>query len=407
MMTAQSAVDTDVATQTHCLSTGSLDLEVHSQDMAGLYKIAERQNPKRAFLFVSTVLGRHIPVKPRDHRAVLDILARKVMPLMLQGPAFVMGYAETAVGIGAGVYDSLRSRIGSDRLGYLHTTRHPVPGEEVWFSIEEGHSHATDHFIMKPMGGVCHSGPSATLILVDDETTTGSTFEQLALGLKKNGAEFGRIILVTMTDWSSGDAVRRIRSSLGTDQVHAVSLLEGAWTWTQDPGVTPPALPVLKEPECPFWEPAFRLEHQSPRMGLKGRQMSNGMYLAMKLGLPRLKRDDRVLVIGSGEHVWQPFLYAEALAQDSVDVAFIATTRSPIMPGPVIEHKISFPDHFGIGLDMYLHNVDPDEWDRIVLFTETEASGVPEALRRGLGKGYVVDCHGTVSPMLPKGRCEK
>lgn len=393
--------------ENHKLSTGTLELAIQGSDRPELYRIAERQNPKRAFLFVSTILGRHIPVKPRDHRASLEALADRIAPLLLEGSAFVMGYAETAVGIGAGVFDVLRDKFGEDRFGYLHTTRHPVEGDDVWFTIEEGHSHATHHTIMRPRGGVCRPGPASTLVLVDDETTTGSTFAQLAEGLWQNGATFGRVILVTLMDWSAGRAEARLKETLGLDEIHSVSLLNGSWVWQPDEGVTPPALPAAGTPECPTWTPDPDTLYQAPRTGLKRREMSNGLYLAMKLKLPRLKKSEkRVLVIGSGEHVWQPFLYAEALCQEGIDTGFVATTRSPIMPGPVIRHKITFPDHFGIGLDMYLHNVNPDDWDRIVLFTETEASGVPEALRQGLGKGFIVDCHGDVSPMLSKD-CEK
>jgi hypothetical protein len=312
-----------------------------------------------------------------------------------------MGYAETAVGLGAGVFDCLRKEADENRFGYLHTTRHPAEGEDVWFSIEEGHSHATKHYIMKPRSGVCRPVSNATLVLVDDETTTGSTFAQLAKGLWDNGAKFGRVVLVTLTDWSNGQAEARLKEVLETENVFSVSLLNGSWTWTPDDSVPLPALPDAGTAECPQWTPDISMEYLSPRIGLKRREMSNGLYQAMKLKLPRLKKSEkRVLVIGTGEHVWQPFLYAEALADEGIDTGFIATTRSPIMPGPVIRHKITFPDHFGLGLDMYLHNVDPDKWDRIVLFTETEASGVPDALRRGLGKGFIVDCYGAVSPMM-------
>lgn len=53
----------------HRLTAGSLHLKADPDQPSGLFRIAERINPKRAFLFVSTVLGRHIPVAPKDHRA--------------------------------------------------------------------------------------------------------------------------------------------------------------------------------------------------------------------------------------------------------------------------------------------------------------------------------------------------
>ena len=57
------------------LEAGKLTLTLASHDGPELFRIAERINPKRAFLFVSTILGRHIPVKPTEHREALQALA--------------------------------------------------------------------------------------------------------------------------------------------------------------------------------------------------------------------------------------------------------------------------------------------------------------------------------------------
>lgn len=392
----------DSVDQTYHLSTGALTLSLKDEGNADLFRLAERQNPKRAFLFVSTVLGRHIPVDPKEHRKSLLNLAKKVSSELNSGPVLVMGYAETAVGIGAGVFDCLRNMKTDLQIGYLHTTRHPVPDQDVWFTIQEGHSHATEHSVMRPGPSLCRSGENATLVLVDDETTTGSTFAQLAGKLAENGMHFGRILLVTLTDWSDGNAVERVCEASGCDDVRAISLLDGTWTWKPDQDAILPSLPDSITAECPEWRPSTSQEMRSPREGIKGKEMSNGLYLAWKLKLPNLRKTDRLLVIGSGEHVWQPFLYAEACADDGIDVGFIATTRSPILPGPVIEHKITFPDHFGLGLEMYLHNVNPGDWDRIVLFTETGIDGVHPELRKSLGKGFVVDKDGCVYSMIER-----
>ena len=63
------------------------------QDLLGF---AERINPKRAFLFVSKVLGRHIPVSPHIMRHAFTDLA-KLVPDDLPEPVLVIGMAETAV----------------------------------------------------------------------------------------------------------------------------------------------------------------------------------------------------------------------------------------------------------------------------------------------------------------------
>ena len=112
--------------------------------------------------------------------------------------------------------------------------------------------------------------------------------------------------------------------------------------------------------------------------------------------------DDKVLVVGAGEHVWQPMLAAEALSARGIDTRFITTTRSPILEGETIRSKFSFPDHYGQGFWMYIHNVLPVDWDRIVLFTETSADGVPEAFVEWVGQVDVIDGNGIVTVLTAK-----
>ena len=92
------------------------------QDLLGF---AERINPKRAFLFVSKVLGRHIPVSPSIMRHAFTDLA-ELVPDDLPEPVLVIGMAETAVGLGAGVHQVLQQRY--PEAIYVTTTRHPVHG---------------------------------------------------------------------------------------------------------------------------------------------------------------------------------------------------------------------------------------------------------------------------------------
>lgn len=50
------------------LSSGTIQVTRDQGEVSldDLFDIAERRNPKRAFLFVSKVLGRHIPVPPQS-----------------------------------------------------------------------------------------------------------------------------------------------------------------------------------------------------------------------------------------------------------------------------------------------------------------------------------------------------
>ncbi|PMC18127.1 adenine/guanine phosphoribosyltransferase, partial [Klebsiella aerogenes] len=130
------------------LSSGELRVFYHGEEneLHALFDIAERRNPKRAFLFVSHVLGRHIPVAPATMRAVYQRLADS-FPDGSNGPVLFVGMAETAVGLGAGVFDELRERV--DQPIYLTSTRHPQQAD-LLCEFKEAHSHATDHLIYLP-----------------------------------------------------------------------------------------------------------------------------------------------------------------------------------------------------------------------------------------------------------------
>lgn len=385
----------------HELDTGQLILTVHDKARAGLFRIAERQNPKRAFLFVSTVLGRHIPVNPSDHRTAIEALADRVVSHVGAGPIFIMSYAETAIGLGLGVFDALEARLLGRSMGYLPTTRFQPAGLMPWFMTREEHSHAVDHMVFQPHFPESVVDERATLILIDDETTTGKTFLGLAEKLGQVGLRPANIVLVTLTDWSNGASVTLLRGVFPDAYIAHVSLLAGCYEWMPSDGVAPRSLPPACAAECPIWVPEVGERFGVPRTGIdvethRVDRKAWGDFVDRDL-VPTLAEAARVLIIGSGEHVWYPFLAAERIEAAGHKTGFIATTRSPVRQGTVILNQIVFADHYGLGIPMYLNNVRPEAWDEILLFTETGLAGVPGALRAFLAKGRIITPCGTWS----------
>ncbi|MDO5754300.1 phosphoribosyltransferase domain-containing protein [Arthrobacter sp.] len=180
------------------------------EDLVGL---ALRRNPKRAHLLVSTVLAKHVPTEPAlvmaagtllgafiaselclpthdaetsrslavataalttalrtsgtDRHNAITALGDAAAGLHTRVPdAVVLGYAETATGLG---------RLVANALGayYIHSTRQATPGIESVAGFEEGHSHATSH-AMVPTDPHWLDG-DGPVVLVDDEFSTGST----------------------------------------------------------------------------------------------------------------------------------------------------------------------------------------------------------------------------------------
>ncbi|MFE7049551.1 phosphoribosyltransferase [Streptomyces californicus] len=142
-------------------------------ELGDLLGLALRRNPKRAHLLVSNVLGKHVPQLPSVVHGAGYELGERVRALL--GPqearrAVVLGYAETATGLGHAVADGLRD------APYLHSTRRPVAGVAPAGGFEESHSHATSHLLLpEDRDLLAGGGPASTLVLVDDEFSTGNT----------------------------------------------------------------------------------------------------------------------------------------------------------------------------------------------------------------------------------------
>ncbi|PXX65549.1 RNA binding Pelota-like protein [Nocardia tenerifensis] len=126
-----------------------------------------RRNPRRAHLLVSTVLGKHVPTEPRVVLDAGDRLGDLVRAALGDSPALVLGFAETATGLG----HCVAARIGA--VGYLHSTRRDVAEVETLTGFEEGHSHATSHQLQPVPADLFRN--DLPLVLVDDEISTGAT----------------------------------------------------------------------------------------------------------------------------------------------------------------------------------------------------------------------------------------
>ncbi|MCV6069737.1 phosphoribosyltransferase domain-containing protein, partial [Escherichia coli] len=81
-----------------------------------------------------------------------------------------------------------------------------------------------------------------TLVLIDDEATTGNTFINLLSALRNTGKlqHIEQVIAVTLTDWSSNALSER--TSL---PVTSVSLVSGQWGWTPLPDAPVPDMPKV------------------------------------------------------------------------------------------------------------------------------------------------------------------
>lgn len=371
------------------LPRGTLALTYHSQadyQLDDLLGFAERINPKRAFLFVSKVLGRHIPASPQRMRQAFSDLAN-LIPNHLPTPIVVLGMAETAVGLSAGVHQTLQSRYPNAIL--LNSTRHAQTGK-LFAKFSENHSHASEHLLYQSDDIALQQAVlgAKTLIMVDDEASTGQTCQNVVNALREAGMrQLQQVHLATLVDWSLGKVSAQPFDKI---QFFRHYLLSGAWTWTDAPNPAPIHMPDVATTEAGS-QPILatgdwgRKPTQTTHKGLDLLWQN----LCHQITIEALA-DKKILVLGSNEFVWLPFLLAEKLVQvtpSTTTVKFSALTRSPIaVPSAqvtdsstmlsAIRHGLSFTDNYGLGMTNFVYNVVPSEWDWIFLCVETPADSV-------------------------------
>ncbi|GEM75116.1 phosphoribosyltransferase domain-containing protein [Vibrio sagamiensis] len=334
------------------IKNGSLNITVLEQTIPlnELLDFASRENPKRGFLFVSKVLGKHIPVKPSLMRDAYNALAEKVVGAE---SSFVVGMAETATGLGAGFADSLANKQKQD-VYYQHTTRYKAD-KPIWLTLDEAHSHAVDHILYQAEQPLLSSiTKSRRLILVDDEISTGRTLKLLGDKLLPKMEQVKEVVIVSLVNWLSQEH-RDQFDAWGIPVTH-VSLLDGNFTFIPVPGFSP-SLPKNVDKD---------LDTRACRKDL-GRF---GLKMPFDGPIPKLDIDQPRAVIGDGEHLYLPFLAAEKAEQRGGDVVFQSTTRSPIMLGNAILSKQAFRvDERNV--EHYIYNLQ-DVGRKAVHFLEDE-----------------------------------
>ncbi|MFD6530553.1 phosphoribosyltransferase [Streptomyces sp. NPDC060184] len=400
------------------------------RDMLGL---ALRRNPRRAHLLVSHVLGKHVPQLPSVvHGAGVD-LGRRVRDLL--GPeadrAVVLGYAETATGLGHSVADGIGS------APYLHSTRRPVPGVVRAGGFEESHSHATSHLLL-PEDPALLARPG-TLVLVDDEFSTGNTVLNTIRALHDLYPR-ERYVIVALADMRSAEdrgRLTRFAAEIGarvdliargtgtvvlpegvlergaalvveqeaaqaakaeeTEEAEEAEAAAGAAGADEADGAAVRAVRVdlgwpegLPDGGRHGFTPAHRatLEHALPGMAAR---LAAALHDLPGTGTPPENTPGprparRVLVLGFEELMYAPLRLGTALERltderlSGTEIRYSTTTRSPVLavddPGYAIRSRLVFPAHDtpadGPG-DRYTYNVAGAGFDAVVVVVDSHA----------------------------------
>ncbi|MFE1951303.1 phosphoribosyltransferase [Streptomyces sp. NPDC059524] len=349
-----------------------------------LLGLALRRNPKRAHLLVSNVLGKHVPQRPSVVRAAghdLGVRVRALLGDAQAARAVVLGYAETATGLGHAVAD------GIELAPYLHSTRRPVEGVARAGGFEESHSHATSHLLLpEDPALLAGDGP---LVLVDDEFSTGNTVLNTIRALHELHARDHYVIVALVDMRSPGDQGRldAFAAEIGA-RVDLVAAARG--TVALPDGVLEKGQALVEEHEGAGAPPPGSERGEIVRvtgLGWPAGVPDGGRHgftpahrAALEAALPAMAAriaphiEGRTLVLGNEELMYAPLRLATALEDTGADLAYSTTTRSPVLavddPGYAIRTRLVFPAHDdpadGPG-DRFAYNVAGGGFDTVVV----------------------------------------
>ncbi|MBA9026588.1 phosphoribosyltransferase family protein [Peribacillus huizhouensis] len=400
-----------------------------------LFEMAARKNKKRGFLFVSKILGKHIPVNPitsllsgallamryletvhnhsiKGKKSVIEALisgSRKeeVYHSLMENPfdlpeeTLFIGFAETATALGHSVFDLFNN------AHYLHTTRERIVGLQSSIEFEEEHSHATEQACYGNKALLQKDGP---IVLVDDEITTGKTALNI---IESIHAVYPRreYIVLSLLDWRSEankEAYAKLEEKLGI-RIQTATLLagrikvdgepvdtEGYYEYAQSGAAVETEIHAINLSE---YENCKRIDdvayasissegyvNEVPYSGMTGR--FNGISSSDRLsiddyayrvgtGLKQTRSGGKALCLGTTEFMYLPMKIASYMGDD---VYYQSTTRSPIhridKAGYAVTSGFDFANPDDMAITNYFYNIPYKSYRDIYLFLEREVEEV-------------------------------
>lgn len=325
----------------------------------GIWEMASRNNPKRGFLFVNRLLGKHIPTYWGDLCMTGIALARKAAgcsiiqmegyilhphldttdrwqvmqdgfieqytqasPVSLGNKVGVIGMAETATGLGYTVSLAIENAV------FTKSTRSDKYDSAEGLEFQEPHCHAPAHKLLTEGLHGCD-----TVVIVDDEVTTGTTVLNLVKLLRENFPEIHKTYFLSILNWMDDKSFKEFDHQ-GIEIVYlergTLKLAEG-----DVPPVTGKIDPESIKPDTEFERFGEVREFEESYTDIMWNTTST-------------------LVLGGGEFIPEAFELARSL-----ELCFMTSTRSPIIPekSGIIHSAVEYTNPVS-EVSMYLYNMD-------------------------------------------------
>lgn len=417
----------------------TIDLEIkenpYNIQLDKLFSMATRNNPKRRFLFVSKILGKHLPVKPYvalnyskllalslyeslmgktapDRTALLEAIQTetKIHSNTLRNTKYeiekdtvFIGFAETATGMTHSVFEAF-----TNTGGFYHTTREQLQHKQSIIKFEEPHSHATAHNIYT--NDQVNLNTAKRVVLVDDEISTGQTLLNIMESIYDS---FGisEYHVLTYLDWrnqSSLDKYKTFMANEGID-VHVHTLIKGEIGDVINGDLELDTIKkhdLFSDDETDEYTPHIKEKNifidtlsnndikattleDAPKSynSYTGRfGVTDDLQAELIKHLPLVKNKlqpyvkGKTLILGTEEFMYLPMRIAHEL---DGDIYFKSTTRSPIYPfndaGYCIESGQRFKSSFNPQVKNFVYNISQENYDTILVCYESLTGPTPSS----------------------------
>jgi len=392
----------------------SVDIKENRYDIPCefLFSMAARKNLKREFLFVSKVIGKHLPMNPLALNLIGAILARGWLeerenifleetqvlvdafnyvqsreikealeplkielaleilknPIKLAHKTLFIGFAETATGLAQAVFNSFSNAT------YIHTTREDIKNIPVSLLFKEEHSHAMQHKLYPLNSDIFNQHQD--IVLIDDELTTGKTAINLINKIKGNS--FGIISLLDFREKEQECSFENCK----VKNIKFCSLIKGSIklekTGKLDVEDKMDSF-LIKKPvdykqviinEGNFID-GYLME--TGRFGCTSKMHLEFMLKikGMAENLKKLRIAGNCLCLGTEEFIYIPCAISFEMGSK---ISFQSTTRSPVyakdLKNYAINNKVTFNTSYDVETPKYLYNIPKGLYEQVFMFSE-------------------------------------
>ncbi|MCB2295503.1 phosphoribosyltransferase family protein [Clostridium algoriphilum] len=369
-----------------------------------LFTMSARENKKRDFLFVSKVIGKHLPMIPDTLKIIGGILSRLWVserensynyptselvntlisldanhntsnldnilntPIKLKNKTLFIGFAETATGLAQSIYQNFSN------AAYIHTTREKITSIEPALFFKEEHSHAVEHTLFPYEKDFFNKYDD--IVLIDDELTTGKSALNLIRCLP--GKYFG---IISILDWRDANSYKMFKDEPGID-VRVCSLLKGDIKCSKSKDIISDDVIIAPSSTSliPFTEFIFpireSIEGYNKSTGRFGITSQDNIKINKEIGsiseiLKRERTPGNCLCVGTGEFIYLPCSISSKLG---AYVYYHSTTRSPVHARNITSYgnknKIAFQSPDDETITNYLYNIPDNFYNQVYFFSE-------------------------------------